>query len=169
MITVRGYMMNNYVNYNECESNSYSESTMDFAQSRWNPGVYNGEFASVEDINEDRMPKLYSPYEGYVRGNLFPSLYQGYKNIKPSMKETNNQQQELLSYIGAYAFAAHELNLYLDNYPTDREAVKQYKKFQEEASKAIKEYERMYGPLTVTGVTAQDLTWVNEPWPWENN
>ena len=61
------------------------------------------------------------------------------------------------------------LNLYLDNYPTDREAVKQYKKFQEEASKAIKEYERMYGPLTVTGVTAQDWTWVNEPWPWDNN
>ena len=120
-------------------------------------------------MNEDRMPKLYSPYEGYVRGNLFPSLYQGYKNIKPSIKETNNQKQELLSYIGAYAFAAHELNLYLDNYPTDREAVKQYKKYQEEASKAMKEYEKMYGPLTVTGVNAQDWTWVNEPWPWDNN
>ena len=116
--------MNNYVNYNECESNSYSDCVMDFTQSRWNPGVYNGNFTSATDMNEDRMPKLYSPYEGYVRGNLFPSLYQGYKNIKPSIKETNNQKQELLSYIGAYAFAAHELNLYLDNYPTDREAVK---------------------------------------------
>lgn len=34
---------------------------------------------------------------------------------------------ELLSYLGAYAFAAHELNLYLDNYPNDREAVKNLK------------------------------------------
>ena len=33
----------------------------------------------------------------------------------------------------------------------------------------MKEYEKMYGPLTVTGVNAQDWTWVNEPWPWDNN
>lgn len=161
--------MNNYVNYNECESNSYSNSTTDSLESRWNPGIYTRESSFLEEKEEDRMPKIYSPYEGYARGNLFPSLYQGYMGIKPSIKETNNQQQELLSYIGAYAFAAHELNLYLDNYPNDREAVKQYKKFSDEAEKAITEYERMYGPLTVTGVTAQDWTWVNEPWPWENN
>lgn len=160
--------MNQYYNYEECENgfmNSYKKEEMN---SDWNPGVFGCDTNKSVMNDLERLPRLYSPYEAYQRGNLFPGLYQGYQGINPSMTEPKNQRMELLSYLGAYAFAAHELNLYLDNYPNDREAVKKFKEYKKEVNKAKEEYEKLYGPITVTGVTQDTWTWVNEPWPWEN-
>ena len=65
---------------------------------------------------------LFSPYEGYIKGNLFKNLYQEYKNYRPSRLNVNSEKMEMLVNIGQMGFASHELNLYLDIYPNNRKA-----------------------------------------------
>ncbi len=113
--------------------------------------------------------KLYDAYNGFIRGNMFPSLYNQYKVSKPFEVEPLNKQAELLTYINAYSFAAHDLNLYLDTHPNDKAMLDLFKKYTEEKEKLIKEYEKKYGPIVVNGADNIPWTWNTMPWPWENN
>ncbi|MBR2857732.1 spore coat protein CotJB [bacterium] len=99
---------------------------------------------------------------------MFPDLYNTYKISKPFDIRPLNEQAEILTYIDAYCFAAHELNLYLDNNPNDREAIELFKRYTEESNEAIKEYESKYGPLFVDASKTYPWAWNNSPWPWEN-
>ena len=113
---------------------------------------------------------LFNPYQGFIRGNLFPSLYDPYKIARPFEVEPMNDQAELLTYIDSLTFAAHELNLYLDVYPNDQQMIQKFNQYRMEANRAIEQYENSYGPLLVTS-DATNVTpwaWDNRPWPWEN-
>ena len=111
---------------------------------------------------------LFSPYEGYIKGNLFKNLYQEYKNYRPSRLNVNSEKMEMLVNIGQMGFASHELNLYLDNYPNNRKALDLFTKYSNMTNKLIKEYENKYGPLTVGGIKEGiPFNWENEKWPWE--
>ena len=105
---------------------------------------------------------LFSPYEGYIKGNLFKNLYQEYKNYRPSRLNVNSEKMEMLVNIGQMGFASHELNLYLDNYPNNRKALELFNKYSNMTNKLIKEYENKYGPLTLGGIN-EDV-----PFNWEN-
>ena len=65
-------------------------------------------------MNENKeLYSIVSPSEALNRGNLFDYYFWPYKyvaNIKPM-----NERDELMQKIQMYAFAAHELNLYLDD------------------------------------------------------
>lgn len=76
---------------------------------------------------------------------------------------------ELLDDIQKLQFYAVELNLYLDNFPENKEAKKDYKEISEKLSEAIKKFETEYGPLRNFGdayIENPEL-WINQPWPWE--
>lgn len=118
-----------------------------------------------QEINPNAM---YDPYNGFIRGNMFPDLYNTYKISRPYDIKPMNDQAELLTYIDAYCFAAHDLNLYLDTNPDDREAIELFKQYTNESKAAIKEYEQKYGPLFVDGSTTYPWAWNESPWPWEN-
>ena len=113
--------------------------------------------------------ELYDVYGGFIRGNMFPNLYNQYKINKPFDIEPANKQAELLTQIDAYGFAAHDLNLYLDTHPNDKAMLELFKKYTEEKEKLIKEYEKKYGPIVVNGADNIPWTWNTMPWPWENN
>lgn len=123
---------------------------------------------NVADYNQSLNPnKLYNFYDGFIRGNMFPDLYNQYKVNKPFDISPKNEKEELLTYIDAYCFAAHEMNLYLDNNPNDRDMIEIFKKYTNEANKYINEYEKKYGPLFVDASTTYPWPWDNSPWPWE--
>ena len=135
--------------------------------------MYYQNYSNVNDItniqNEEVLQKdLTSTKEGFKRGNIFANLYWPYRKQTYNFVPKNDRQRLLLD-IMENGFYAHELNLYLDNDPFNQEMLEKYKKYVEELKKATKEYEKIYGPLTVTGVKQKDWTWVNDPWPWENN
>lgn len=111
---------------------------------------------------------LYDVYNGFIRGNMFPDLYNQYKINKPFDIEPMNEQAELLTYIDAYSFAAHDLNLYLDNNPNDRDMIDLFNSFTDEANKVRRDYEKKYGPLFVDASNTFPWAWNNSPWPWEN-
>ncbi len=121
------------------------------------------------DFNGKTMPnQLYDVYNGFIRGNMFPNLYNQYKISRPFEIEPLNEQAELLTYIDAYSFGAHDINLYLDTHPNDSAMLDLFKQYTNEKEKLINQYEKKYGPLFVSGATTNPWSWNNDPWPWEN-
>ena len=120
--------------------------------------------------NGDSDPgNLFDVYNGFIRGNMFPDLYNTYKITRPYDVKPMNEQAELLTKVDAYCFAAHELNLYLDTHPDDRDMINLFKELSQDSKSAIDEYENKYGPLFVDSSISYPWTWNKFPWPWENN
>lgn len=78
--------------------------------------------------------------------------------------------KDLLNNIRMYQFCAIELNLYLDNFPNDKNAREDYEKVSCKLTSLVHDYEKAYGPLTNFGsaFVEEPKAWVNQPWPWEN-
>ena len=80
-------------------------------------------------------------------------------------------KSELMKEIQRLQFTAVELNLYLDNFPNNRQAAKLYKKVSEELDELINSYEEEYGPIRNFGqaYVENPEVLVSEPWPWEKS
>lgn len=79
-------------------------------------------------------------------------------------------RSQLLNYINEVSFAAYDALLFLDTHPDDADALAYFRKHSRMRNAALKEYERLYGPLTLD--TARDsihdsFVWSQQPWPWE--
>ena len=114
--------------------------------------------------------KFVMPNEGFLRGNMEAGTYIPYKNmnyIKPSL--INEKQKELYK-LQEMAFAAHDINLYLDTHPNDSNSIKLYNEYLKQEKMLNDEYERKYGPIDLSDTNALSMTpwsWINKPWPWE--
>ena len=117
----------------------------------------------------NKPKKLFDPYNGFIRGNMFPELYNGYKLNKPLEITPLNEQAEMLTYIDALCFAIIDLNLYLDVNPNDKNMIELFNNYQKEKDEVTKEYESKYGPLTINSPKLDKVpwSWDNAPWPWE--
>ena len=113
--------------------------------------------------------KILDPYNGFVRGNMFSDLYNGYKLNKPLDITPLNEQADMLTYIDSLCFALIDLNLYLDLYPNDSKIIELFNSYRVEKDEITKEYEIKYGPLTLNSDSLNKAPWAwdNMPWPWE--
>ncbi len=75
-------------------------------------------------------------------------------------------RERLMRTISAYSFMAYEALLYLDAYPSSREALECYNKYKRLENQARKEYEARYGWITAPSEAAS-WEWTNGPWPWQ--
>ena len=74
----------------------------------------------------------------------------------------------LLRKIQSYKFAAYDMLLFLDTHPKDKSAFKMYRDLIANVKKYIKEYESVYGPLSIDSVADFDtFRGTESPWPWE--
>lgn len=65
-------------------------------------------------------------------------------------------------------FAILDVGMYLNSHPKDEKAMDYFNRYQQINKEATREYEKHFGPLTVTGVdTNNGWTWTKGPWPWE--
>ncbi|MBQ1813013.1 MAG: spore coat protein CotJB [Bacilli bacterium] len=133
--------------------------------------MYYDNYSNVNDIvnikNEEMLQKdLVNVSEGFRRGNIFPDLYWPYKkqtyNFVP-----NNERQRLLLEIMENSFYAHELNLYLDNYTTDKEKIDLFNKYNDKSNNLINEYNKKYEPIILNDLKEVPWAWEESPWPWE--
>lgn len=115
--------------------------------------------------NLSRNNTLVSVNEGFNRGNMFDNLFWPYKYIADV--KANSEQERLLLEIQRYCFAAHEMNLYLDVYPDDIQAIGIYNQYKDEADRLTKEYESRYGKICLDINEDFYWEWVKSPWPWE--
>ena len=110
---------------------------------------------------------LSTPEEGYNRGNIFADLYDPYKDYRPATLKANNEQSELYLEMSRYAFALHEMNLYLDLHPEDSSMLSLFNDYRERTNRLMMEYENKYGPLTISSdEMTNSFSWVKDEWPW---
>lgn len=121
----------------------------------------------TENVNANQ---LLDPYNGFLKGNMFPSLYNSYKESKPFNIKSNTEQSEMLKILDSLCFVLIEINLYLDVYPNDRDMIQKYNQYRVQTNQLMKEYESKYGPLLTNSdaLNVYPWAWNNKPWPWEN-
>ena len=66
-------------------------------------------------------------------------------------------------------FAAHELNLYLDLHPEDKNALTLFNEYRRKANSLLDKYESMYGPLTINSdaLNKSPFLWEEENFPFD--
>lgn len=113
---------------------------------------------------------LFNPYEGLIRGNLFKNIYDPYKNQKPYAIKPMNNQAKMLTDIDSLEFALIDLNLYLDVYPDDKNAIELFNKYRNEQNELLHTYQNEFGPILLNSDSLNNMPWMwdNKPWPWEN-
>ena len=139
---------------------------------RMNRGYYNyiNNNYNIPTYEQDvKKNNVYDPYNGLIRGNMFPELYNSYKINDPYQISPMNEQAEMLTYIDALTFACMDLGLYLDVNPDDREALELYNKYRMSLGEYMVPYQNQFGPITKTSDALNNYPWMwnNMPWPWE--
>ena len=169
--------MNNIMPFN---GQSIDEVDMFEAQNNFNPvNNYNPNYHGFDVLGGSTNPNykdgknslnLFNPYEGYLKGNAFKDEYKPYKNYKVAKLNINSEKDEMLVNIGEYSFMMHDINLYLDVHPNDKEALNMFSEYRNKVNDLITKYERKYGPLCVKGIMSNNtpFAWENEKWPWGN-
>ena len=111
----------------------------------------------------------YNPYIGFMRGNIFESLYEPYKNYKFDEINPSNEKEYQRLLLQTYQFNMHDTNLYLDNHPNDTNMINMYNEYLKYYNQSLQEYQRNYGPTTLTdgALNTSPWAWDNSPWPWE--
>ena len=85
-----------------------------------------------------------------------------------NLNHPNRACRTQLEMIRALDFALQETVLYLDAYPQSKEALQYYHTLLEQREKAVADYQKEIGPLTIYGnKSTRTWDWVNGPWPWE--
>jgi hypothetical protein len=79
--------------------------------------------------NYNNTNQLYDAYTGFIRGNMFPKLYDPYKIPNPYEIQPMNEQAQLLTHLDALQFALIDLNLYLDVHPEDRNMINLFNQY----------------------------------------
>lgn len=76
--------------------------------------------------------------------------------------------KDVLKRMQQIDFAIWETALYLDGHPENKQALDYYKKLTAMREEAKKDYRTQVGPATHRDVKCDRWTWVDEPWPWQN-
>lgn len=116
-----------------------------------------------------QMPQERRCSQEHGQSNEKPSSCMTPPSREPSRKPVMSRTQ-LLNYINEVSFAKDDILLYLDTHPCDKEALEYCRKHVEMRNKALKEYARHYGPLTIDttdDAASESWEWVMQPWPWE--
>ena len=122
----------------------------------------------MPDISSERNPNVLEPMEGFMRGNMFRNEYVPYKNLTYLKLVPKTEKEKLLYRLMALSFAINDLNLYLDLHPDNKEMFDLFKKYITEKKELSMEYNKIYGPLTITKTTGSKYNWLDAPWPWDN-
>lgn len=76
--------------------------------------------------------------------------------------------ESLLRDVQATSFLAHELQLYLDTHPGDREAFCAWQRALNARHEAVDAYEERVRALTPDGLRGHgEFDWADEPFPWQ--
>ena len=158
------YMLNDYTN-RAYATNDFNLLTQFDLMPKGNQNVG----SNMNQYNGNANMQMYTPKEAFDRGNLFRNLYDPYKNYKPVMLEGKNEKERLYLEFARMAFAAHELNLYLDNFPSDTSIIQLFNDYRKRADELEQDYERKYGPISISSnsLNATPFIWEQENWPWE--
>ena len=78
-------------------------------------------------------------------------------------------RSSLLKEIQQLSFRMYDLNLFLDTHPKDICAIKDYNETLNKYKLMVKNFDNLYGPLTLDSIdeNSMEWKWIEGPWPWE--
>lgn len=119
-------------------------------------------------VNDNSLvyDNLTSSENGFKKGNIFKDIYSPYKKNIYNFVPKNERQKMLLDILEK-CFYAHELNLYLDNYPNDIKKINLFNEYNNKACELKKKYSEKYEPIELNNMKETPIEWVESPWPWE--
>ncbi|WP_052466246.1 spore coat protein CotJB [Beduini massiliensis] len=124
---------------------------------------------SVSCIPLGKNYPLFQVDTAFMLGNLYEGLYDPYCGFSNFPLQACNQEQSLLYQVLAFQFAAHELNLLLDNDPKNEKLIQLFNQYDEMYKKLLSQYTKQYRPLFVDNCNPTNhWMWIHSPWPWEN-
>lgn len=136
-----------------------------------NMNTSNNQNVSQNNLDPKTNPNgaLFGPYDGFIRGNMFPRLFDTYKNFQPTMLVPTSEQEEALLNLSQMHFAMHEMNLLLDIYPNDANVMRQFVNFRSNYLQQLNNYQSKYGALDITSEYLNNIPfgWVEQKWPWD--
>ena len=134
----------------------------------FNNGMNNNNNMNLNNNNMTNVNNLFTPNEGYTKGNMFKNLYDPYKNYQPARLVARNAQEEAMLNLGQMHFAMHEANLYLDNFPNDRNMLNKFNEFRKNYEQLLNDYQSKYGPIEVTSPYMMNtpFAWSTDVFPW---
>ena len=121
------------------------------------------------NTNNNLNNNLYGSYEGFMKGNMFKNLYEPFRNYRPIQITPRNAREEALLNLDQTAFAMHEINLYLDNFPDDQNMINQFNEFRKAYDEMLNNYQSKYGPISINNpyMTESPFAWTKDSWPWD--
>ena len=133
-----------------------------------NPGpFYFLPFMNMDKIIEEEKKditfysEILSPDLTLLYGNAFKNEYVPYKNYNPTLPLVKDEQEKLLREIQMYSLLTHDLKLYLDIYPEDKQMYDLYHRYVADSHKLADEYQEKYAPLFSYKAEFDDsFTWV---------
>lgn len=129
---------------------------------------FNNEYQSEIRQKENNQSTFYDVQEGFIKGNLKRNEYKAYKGYIPSVPTVYSEREKDLLNVQKYAFAVNDLNLYLNNNPSDGKAMELFNNYRNEYLSSLRNYESKYGPLGLYATKADVYwPWNKDPWPWE--
>ena len=108
-------------------------------------------------------PPVYEPRRALIRGTMYPGLDLPFRGMVNKQEKPTTPMTELQ----VLAFAIQELALYLDTHRDDKDALEQYRAYQEMYHKCMMEYQRRHGVLNHRTPGNGPYGWLDDPWPWE--
>lgn len=122
----------------------------------------------MNNKNTTNSNDLVSVDEGFFRGNMFKNEYKPYKNYTYKKIVPKTKKEELLLEIMELSFVINDLNLYLDLYPNDGNALDLFNKYRKEANRLMMDYEDKYGPILVSSdsLDTSPFLWQTLIFPW---
>ena len=88
-----------------------------------------------EEYLRNNNSNFFDPETGYIKGNMDKTSYYNYRKYEPKKLDLNSEKEKLLYTLSMYYFASHDLKLYLDLNPNDKQVVKKYQEY-------VKEYKK---------------------------
>ncbi|HBL84277.1 MAG: hypothetical protein A2Y17_07520 [Clostridiales bacterium GWF2_38_85] len=79
-----------------------------------------------------------------------------------------NEQKNMLKAIQALSFALLETGMFLDSHSNNQRALEYFRKNKQAYDTLKQQYTMRYGALTMGEAAGDTWTWVNMPWPWQN-
>ncbi len=120
-------------------------------------------------IKKQDYEGLSNSKKSLLKGSSFPNIYGFFKYTPSEFAPATEQGRSLLEYQKNY-FQISDLALYLDLFPNDSVAIKDFKVVYDRLKESQINYERKYGPLEFDcAFSIKNGEWLYNkcPWPWE--
>lgn len=119
-------------------------------------------------LNNDNI-NVYNANEAFKNGTIFKTLYIPYKNYLPKQPTANTEKGKAMLEVQKYCAVCHDLALYLDVFPNDKNVILLRNDYLEKYHNALNNYEKTYGAINSPSANKVPYNWSTTSWPWEGN